>query len=185
MSDALVLIDIQNDYFPGGRMEVVNAEEAVGKARSLLEAFRKNNLPVVHVQHISTRQGAAFFLAGTAGAAIHESVLPRAGEKIITKHFPNSFRGTDLEDFLRANSITAITFCGMMSHMCIDATVRAAFDKGFACTVAEDACATRDLEHGGIAVRSAEVHAAYMAALGAVYAEVAATEQIIKRLDAA
>lgn len=106
----------------------------------------------------------------TEGVEIHESVAPLNGEKIITKHFPNSFRDTDLEDYLHGNGVKKIYFCGMMSHMCIDATVRAAFDKGFTCIVADDACATRNLSHGGIDITSSNVHASYMAALGAVYA---------------
>jgi len=182
MTDALVIIDIQKDYFPGGQMEVVNSEAAAEKAKFLLEIFRKRNSPIVHVQHISTREGATFFLPGTRGVEIHESVLPLDGEKIITKHFPNSFRNTELEDYLKENDVTGIIFCGMMSHMCIDATVRAAFDKGFICTVADNACGTRSLSHSGVEVPSSHVHAAYMAALGAVYAIVISTESIIKQL---
>lgn len=182
MTEALVIIDVQIDYFPGGRMEVVNSEAAAMRAKSLLEAFRNQNYPIVHVQHISTREDATFFLPGTAGVEIHRCVLPLADEKVITKHFPNGFRDTELEEFLRENGVNKITFCGMMSHMCIDATVRAAFDKGFTCTVADDACATRSLSHGGIDVPSFNVHAAYMAALGAVYAKVISTEKIIKQI---
>jgi nicotinamidase-related amidase len=182
MTEALIIIDIQNDYFPGGRMEVANSEAASLKAKSLLEAFRKKNITIVHVQHISTREGATFFLPETTGVEIHECVLPLADEKIITKHFPNSFRDTEMEEFLRENGVKKITFCGMMSHMCIDATVRAAFDKGFVCTVADDACATRSLSHGGIDVPSSNVHASYMAALGAVYANVTSSKEIIEQI---
>lgn len=180
MSEALVIIDVQKDYFPGGNMEVVNSEAAALNARSLLETFRKKNNLIIHVQHISTRKGATFFLPGTQGAEIHASVYPLGKEKIITKHFPNSFRDTELENYLNENNVKKITFCGMMSHMCIDATVRAAFDKGFACTVADDACATRNLSHGGIDVSSSNVHASYMAALGAVYANVVSSKDIIE-----
>lgn len=182
MSDALVIIDIQKDYFPGGNMEVINSEAAALSASSLLETYRKQNIPVVHIQHVSTREGANFFLPDTLGVEIHESVSPTGDEKIITKHFPNSFRDTDLEDFLNSHGVKEITFCGMMSHMCIDATVRAAFDKGFSCTVAHDACATRNLSHNGVEVQSSNVHAAYMAALGSVYAKVISAQEIIEQI---
>jgi len=184
MTKALVVIDIQNDYFPGGNMEVVNSEAAAMKARTLLDAFRNQNKLVVHVQHISTREGATFFLPGTTGAEINELVQPLDGEAVIVKNFPNSFRGTTLEDLLVDRKVTEITFCGMMSHMCIDATVRAAFDKGFACVVADDGCATRKLAHGGVEVASDNVHAAYMAALGAVYAKVIPTNEVVLQLGA-
>jgi len=182
MSDVLIIIDIQNDYFPGGKMEVVDSELAASNARLLLEAYRNNNVPIVHVQHISTRKGASFFLPGTTGVEIHESVSPISGEIIITKNFPNSFRDTDLDDHLRSLKVTKLTFCGMMSHMCIDATVRAAFDKGFDCKVVHDACATRDLSHNGVDVPSANVHASYMAALSSVYARVVSSGEVIEEI---
>jgi len=181
MSDGLVIIDIQNDYFPGGNMEVINAEAAAFHARLLLENFRTNNKPIVHIQHIATREGATFFLPETRGVDIHESVYPLADEIVMTKNYPNSFRNTRLEEFLDDHGVKEIIFCGMMSHMCIDATVRAAFDKGFDCTVAHDACAARNLSHDGIDVPGSHVHASYMAALGAVYATVSASREIITR----
>ena len=163
-------------------MEVVNAEGAALNAKKLLEAYRNKDFPIVHVQHISTREGATFFLPGTKGVEIHESVRPLGGEKLITKHFPNSFRDTDLEEFLKSHDVNEITFCGMMSHMCIDATVRAAFDKEYSCIVAHDACATRSLSFEGIEVPSSKVHASYMAALSAVYAKIAYASEIIEEI---
>ena len=179
MPEALVIIDIQKDYFPGGNMEVVNSENAANMAKALLTKFRKDNKIIIHIQHVSTREGATFFLPETEGVEIHESVSPVDGEKIIIKNFPNSFRDTDLENYLHDNGVQKIIFCGMMSHMCIDATVRAAFDKGFTCVVAEDACATRNLSYGDIEVPSPSVHASFMAALNAVYAKVTTSEEII------
>ncbi|MFP7753454.1 cysteine hydrolase family protein [Thermodesulfobacteriota bacterium B35] len=180
MPEALVIIDIQKDYFPGGNMEVVNSEAAAKMANLLLTKFRKEKKVIIHIQHISTREGATFFLPETKGVEIHESVSPVESEKIITKNFPNSFRNTDLENHLRDNGVKKIIFCGMMSHMCIDATVRAAYDKGFTCIVAEDACATRNLSYGGIEVSNSNVHASFMAALSAVYAKVTTADEIIK-----
>ncbi len=180
MSEALVIIDIQKDYFPEGNMEVVNSENAANNARLLLKTFREKNKIIIHIQHVSTREGATFFLPETKGVEIHESVSPVEGEKIIIKNFPNSFKNTDFENYLGDKGVTKIIFCGMMSHMCIDATVRAAFDKGFTCVVAEDACATRNLSYGGIEVPSSNVHASFMAALSAVYAQVITSDVIIK-----
>lgn len=182
MNSALVLIDIQQDYFPGGRMEVVGAVEASRTAKSLLDFFRSGKLPIVHIQHISTRPCATFFLPDTEGINFHESVLPMPGEKVIKKHFPNSFRDTDLEEYLRSRGISQLVICGMMSHMCIDATVRTAFDKGYQCMVAHDACAARNLSFHGSAILASDVHGAYMAALGAVFAKVASANDVIGML---
>lgn len=172
MTTALLLIDIQNDYFPGGAMELVGSPEAGGRAAALLAAFRRQGLPVFHVQHVSTRPGATFFLPQTRGVEIHESVAPGDGEAVVRKHFPNSFRDTSLLEQLRAQQISTLVIGGMMTHMCVDTTVRAAADLGFACRLAHDACATRDLAFGGTTVAAADVQIAFIASLNGLFAKV-------------
>jgi nicotinamidase-related amidase len=176
MKQGLLLIDIQNDYFTGGAMELVGMAAASAKAARLLARFRAGTGPVYFVRHLANRPGATFFLPGTKGAEIHGSVTPALGEPVITKHFPNSFRETDLLERLQRDGVGQLVIAGAMSHMCIDATTRAAFDLGFHCTVVEDACATRDLEFKGELIKAGEVHGAFMAALKMVYAEVLAIE---------
>lgn len=179
MTRALVLIDIQNDYFPGGAMELVGMEQAAASAARLLEAFRNAGEPLFHIQHISTRPGATFFLPDTEGAEINPVVAPDSGELVFRKHFPNSFRDTGLLDAMRAAAVDELVLCGAMSHMCVDSTTRAAFDLGFRCAVAADACATRDLQHQGVTVPAAQVHAAFMAALAVPFATVATAEDVL------
>lgn len=178
--EALIIIDIQNDYFDGGANPLVGSREASLRAKALLEDFRARALPIVHVRHLSTRPGSTFFIPGTHGAEIHENVAPEAGEKVIEKNFPNSFRETDLLDHLRSEGITDLVICGMMTHMCVDATVRAARDFGFACTVIGDACATRSLEIGGRTVAAADVQTAFLAALNYFYAKVSDAAEYLK-----
>jgi len=179
MKTGLLLIDLQNDYFPGGKMELAGVLQAGDRAGRVLQHFRKNNLSVYHVQHISIRPGATFFLPRTQGAKIHTMVEPLAGEKVFQKHFPNSFRETQLLETLRKQDVDDLMVAGAMSHMCVDASVRAACDLGFSCTVIEDACATKDLEFRGSLVPAAHVHRAFMAALQAAYAKVMTTEEFL------
>jgi nicotinamidase-related amidase len=169
---ALILIDIQNDYFPGGRNPLVGAEAAAKVAQQVLEKSREEHDTVIHVQHISLRPNATFFLPGTPGIEFHPLVAPQAGEIVVQKHHPSSFRETRLLDELRGREVSRLLFCGMMTHMCIDTTVRAACDLGFACTVIGDATATKDLTHGGITVPAAHVQAAYLAGLNGLFAKV-------------
>ena len=178
MTTALLIVDLQNDYFTGGAMPLVGTEEAAVQAARLLERFREEGRPVVHVRHLSVRPGASFFLPGTPGAEIHASLEPRDGEK----NFPNSFRDTDLQERLGGLGVDALLICGAMSHMCIDTTARAAFDLGFRCSVAADACATRDLEFAGRKVQAADVQAAFMAALALPFARVAGTTELLDSL---
>ncbi|MFN7415662.1 MAG: cysteine hydrolase family protein [Dolichospermum sp.] len=179
MKTALVLVDIQNDYFPGSKWELVGMDIAAFNAGRLLTAFRERKQPIFHVQHIAKNPDAPFFVVDTYGAEIHESVKPQENEKIILKEFPNSFRQTTLLDDLHNAGVERLVICGAMSNMCIDATTRAANDLGFDCIVAHDACAARNLEFYGHTTPALEVHCAFMSALGFAYAQVVSTNEAI------
>lgn len=178
MTQALLLIDIQNDYFPGGAMELVGSPLAGVRAGKLLHAFRQKSLPIIHIQHISTRQGATFFLPNTAGAEIHQCVAPKAGETVFQKNYPNSFRETPLLEHLRKLEVTQLVIAGMMTQMCIDTTTRAAADLGFKCVLAHDACATKALSFDGVTVSAENVQTAFLAALNGLFAQVLSVEEI-------
>jgi nicotinamidase-related amidase len=180
MNTCLILVDLQNDYFPGGSMELVGIEDAAANAQVLLHEFRKTKSPVIHVQHISDRPGATFFVPETNGAKIHQLVTPEEDEIVVVKNFPNSFRATPLLEILKKLNIDNLVICGAMSHMCIDATTRAAFDLGFNCIVADDACATKDLVFKSKTIKASDVHASFMAALSVPYAKVTSTKEIIE-----
>jgi nicotinamidase-related amidase len=180
MSKCLIIVDLQNDYFAGGIMQLTGIEAAAENARILLSEFRKTKLPIVHIQHISIPPNAFFFLPGTDGAKINDKLAPQEGEGVVEKNYPNSFRDTALLDILKNLHIDDLVICGAMSHMCIDATTRAAFDLGFNCIVAEDACATMDLVFKNKIIKASEVHASFMAALSFPYAKVVLTSDIIK-----
>ena len=182
MSTALIIVDIQNDYFSNGNMELSNPDKAAANAAKVLEWFRQNNKDhVFHVQHIASNPAAGFFLPDTAGVEIHESVQPLEHESVITKHFPNSFLKTKLESKLREAGVTKVAVVGMMTHMCIDATVRAAVDLGFGTTLIEDACATKELSYQEKVVPAEQVHYAFVGALNGVYANVISTEQFLQQ----
>jgi nicotinamidase-related amidase len=180
MNRALVLVDIQNDYFAGGRMVLEGADPAADRAASLLRHFRSRGEPVLHVQHVSVRPNATFFLPDTPGVQIHPAVAPQAGEPVIRKNFPNAFRATPLDTELRSRGVTRLVIAGMMTHMCIDTTVRAAFDLGFAVDLAHDACATRALQFGDSRLPAAQVHESFIAALHGTFANARAAAQIIE-----
>ncbi|MDZ7695821.1 MAG: cysteine hydrolase family protein [Deltaproteobacteria bacterium] len=178
MKDALIIVDMQNDYFSGGRMELIGMETAAENVRELLAFYRTKQTDIFHIQHLSLRKEAGFFLPDTRGAKIHEALTPSPDETVVTKHYPNSFRETALLEILETDAIGQLTICGAMSHMCIDATTRAAFDLGFRCRVVTDACATRDLIFEGETIPAASVHGAFMAALSPIYAALKTTREI-------
>lgn len=184
MNSALLLLEIQNDYFPNGRIPLEKSLEASSKAQSALLAFRDKKLPVIHVQHISTQPDATYFLPCTKGAEFYPTVAPAKNETVIKKHYPNSFKDTGLLNHLIKNQINHLVICGMMTQLTIDATVRAAYDLGFSCTVLQDACAARQLEFNQVTINEQNVHFSFLAALQSSYAAVLSTEDYLQKVGA-
>jgi nicotinamidase-related amidase len=151
---ALLIVDIQNFYFPGEGPGLVNAEEASLAAKEVLQIFRDQKQLVVHVRHQAKK-----------GFEIHPNVAPLSNEKVITKEEVNSFYKTDLLEYLRNNGVSRLVIIGMQTHMCLEAAVRAAHDYGFECVVVQDACATKDMKFGAKTVKSEDVHTAVLATL--------------------
>lgn len=179
---ALILVDIQNDYFPsyaGAKMPLPDMDAAAENAAKLLAAARSNGTLVVHVRHIAAPETIPFFLPDTPGSETHASVAPQPGETVVQKHAINSFQNTNLESVLKEAQISDVTVCGAMSHVCIDGTVRAASDMGYAVTVAEDACAAPDVTYNGVDVPAKQVHATIMAPLAMAYAQVLSTQECL------
>ncbi len=179
---ALLVIDIQNFYFEGGKIPLVGSVEASLKAKSVIDAFRAKKLPVIHVQHLP--QGVERFEpeATDSQYAIHPNAAPDAGETVIVKHFANSFRETRLQALLKERNIKTLVVTGMQTHMCVEAAVRAGADMGFDMVVVEDACATRDLKLHETTVPAASVHAAALAAMNGTYAKVVAAADVVAAL---
>lgn len=181
MKKALIIIDIQNDYFDNGTMSLVRSDEACENAKLLLDKFRAETLPIIFIQHIATRPDATFFIPNTEGAEIHKSISPLKREKIVVKQYANSFRETDLMEYLKETQIKNLVICGMMTHMCVDATTRAAKDFGFNIAVIGDACATKDLEYNGNVVKAHDVHNSFLSALNYFYSTVQTTEEYLNQ----
>lgn len=170
---ALVLVDIQNFYFPGDGPGLVNAEQASLSAKEILQVFREEHQMVIHVRHKSSK-----------GFEFHENVEPVSNEKVITKDKVNSFLGTDLLEYLERNAIVRLVIIGMQTHMCLEAAVRAAHDYGFECIVIPEACATRDLKFGDKMVKAADVQTSVLAVIsGGGYGKVVDLKSFLDATD--
>ena len=178
MKKALLVIDLQNDYFERGALPLCGVESALNNTNKLIDYAHSHGIEVYIIKHISIKEGATFFLPNTKGVELHKK-LKITDSKLITKYFPNSFRGTSLEESLKAQNIEELIICGAMSHMCVDSTVRAGFDLGYRVTLVEDACATRDLSCNGEVISAKEVHGSFISALGSVFASVVSTQELI------
>lgn len=169
---ALLIVDVQEFYFPGGRMQLVNPELAGLNAGLLLDHFRKYEMPVYHVRHNFE-----------PGGDIHPYVKPQGDEPVISKDQVNAFYETELLELMRQDSIEQLVICGMQTHMCVEAAVRAAHDHGFTCVLASDACATRALQYEEHIISARNVHYATLNTLQGSYARVITTDSILREFS--
>lgn len=183
-SRALILVDLQNDYFPDGKFALSGIDAAAANAARLLHAARAAGDLVVHVRHEFPSADAPFFAPGSEGAKINRAVQNSEGEPVVLKHHINAFRETDLKDILDRHGVTELVIVGAMSHLCVDAATRAAVDFGYTATVAHDAVATCDLEFNGANIPAAAAHGAFMAALAHGYASVVSTDEALAKNEA-
>ncbi|MGU3437875.1 cysteine hydrolase family protein [Actinomycetes bacterium M1A6_2h] len=179
MTTGLLIVDIQNDYFPGGAFPLVGPDAAAAAAAKVLSKQRESGAPVVHVQHVWDGPDATFMRPGTPGIEINDAVAPTDGEPVVQKNYPNSFRDTGLHEKLQSLGVDSLVVVGMMSSMCVDATVRAADDLGYPVTVVHDACAAPDVDFDGASIPGAQVHSAVMGALGSMIATVTSSEELL------
>lgn len=168
MSEALVIIDVQNDYFDGGAFPLFQPENALANICLLANKFTRASQPLYVIQHISRSKGADFFLPATHGVDIHSLLNPFLSSRnayVIEKAYPNSFLQTTLQEKLQQQKIDQLVICGMMTHLCVDSTTRQAKELNYKVKLIADACATRDLFLGRKKIAAAEVQNAFLAAL--------------------
>ena len=179
MKKALLIIDVQNDYFPDGKCPLYQPEEALHVIKKLLGHFRMKNFPVFYIQHIANN-AATFFIPETDGVQIHKDIQPLDTETVIVKHYPNSFYETELQDKLREKEVADLVVCGMMTHMCVDTTVRAAKDYGYKVTLISDGCTTKELEWDGVNIPASTVQSVYLASLNQKFADIVTSTAFFK-----
>ncbi|HDR67687.1 MAG TPA: cysteine hydrolase [Bacteroidaceae bacterium] len=169
---ALLLIDIQNFYFPGGRMALENPDAAGMNAGLILDRFRINGDVIIHVRHDMS-----------PGGEIHNYVKPQQGELVITKNQVNAFSGTELLSTLEGNGIEQLIICGMQTHLCVEAAVRAAHDFKFKCILVTDACATKALQYKENIISAKYVHYSTLSTLEGHYATLITTDELLKNFE--
>jgi nicotinamidase-related amidase len=164
-----LIIDVQDFYFPGGSVPLVNPEPASLNAKKILKKFREKSLMVIHVRHNAK-----------SGAGIHANVKPVKGEKVISKNYANSFKDTDLLEYLNKHQMKRLVIVGMQTHMCVEAATRAGGDLGFECILVHDACATRALKFQEKLISAEDVHYSTLSTLSRTYAKVIDTKTFLE-----
>lgn len=184
MKPALLVIDVQNEYFaPDGLWPLPDAEAALANIQRLIAAARASGVPVIHITHESLDPRAPVFQPGSRNIEIREGIAVRPGERHIVKHFPGSFTQTPLEAYLRQDGVDTVIIAGFMTHLCCDTTSRQAKERFFAVLFAADATATRDLKLNGETVPHRQVHDTTLAVM-TNFASVLPTDAIVEKLAA-
>lgn len=161
---ALLVIDVQNDYFPQGKMELFCAEQALKQINRLEDTFIENGQPIIYIQHIAQQPNATFFEAGTEGVDLHSGLRVKLDSVVIEKHYPNSFFQTTLKAELERLNVDKLVITGMMTHMCVDATSRAAAELGYQPAIIAEATATRQLSYSSRTVQAEDVQTVCLSA---------------------
>jgi len=168
---ALIVVDMQNDYYIGGAMELVGIERAHTRTVELIELMKSRGDKVIFVQHLAS-EDASFFKEGSYGGEFYDELPVQKDDEIVRKRYPNSFRDTNLKELLDSDDISQLVVCGAMTHMCIDTTVRAAYDLGYSVELVGDACVTKDLEYDGVVIDADMVQRSFLAALDGIFCDV-------------
>ena len=157
MTQALLVIDLQNDYFPGGKFPLWNTEVVLENIERAIGAANTLGIAVIHIQHIANSEMgiAPFFNAGTTGADIHPRILAAApNAPIVVKEFADSFEKTTLEETLAKQGVTDLLVCGMMTQNCVTHTAISKAAEKYAVTILPDCCTTVDAMIHNIALHA-------------------------------
>jgi nicotinamidase-related amidase len=139
---ALLVVDLQNDYFPGGKFPLWNTENVLENIEQAIEKAKASAIPIVLIQHIA-RRPAPFFNQGTSGADLHPRILAAAPQApIVVKEYADGFEKTNLEETLAKLGATELLVCGMMTQNCVTHTaISKAADK-YNVAILPDCCTT-------------------------------------------
>lgn len=180
MKRALLIIDVQNEYFTG-KLPVSYPAASLDKILAAMDAARAQGVQVVVVRH-SAKGDRGVFKPGTAEWELHKDVAARPCDRLVEKSMPSSFAGTDLENWLRENQIDTLAIAGYMTQMCCDSTARDGFHRGFNVEFLADATGTLSLATGAGKVADRDLHNAVLVTQSSMFSKVIDTSDWIRSL---
>jgi nicotinamidase-related amidase len=181
MQEALLVIDVQNEYFTG----LLPISHPQGSLKNILRAMdeaHSRGMPIAVIQHGAPQENAAVFKKLSPTWELHPEVASRPRTKLIEKHLPGSFTGTDLEIWLTAEGVDTVVICGYMTHMCCDTTARQAVHRGFNNVFLSDATGTLEIRNEAGSVTAEELHRAILVTQAMRFSRVLTTDQWIESL---
>lgn len=183
LKEALLVIDVQNEYF-SGRLPVTYPEGSLGNILRAMDAAHAAQIPVIVIRHTNHSPDAATFRPGTPGWELHSDVNRRPRDLLIEKSLPGSFTGTSLDSWQKEYGIGSLTISGYMTQMCCDTTARQAFHLGYGVKFLSDATGTLTVSNSAGTVHDADLHRAVLVTQQMRFSQVLTTEEWIRSLQA-
>lgn len=181
MKRALLVIDVQNEYFSGA-IPITYPRESMANILRAIEAAGKNNIMVIAIQHTAPQATSKTFIKGSIGWELHDDIKKASYDHLIEKKLPGSFTGTDLEAVLRDNKIETVVISGYMTQMCCDTTARQAVHLGFNVEFLSDATGTLNIENYAGSVTAQELHKSILVTQAMRFSKVVSTDDWIELL---
>ena len=178
MKDALLVIDVQNEYFTG-KLPVTHPAGSLDNILKAMDWAHDGRVPVVVIRHTNTAPETATFRKGTPGWELHDEIRRRHADVIIEKTLPGSFTGTSLERWLQEQSIDTVTIAGYMTQMCCDTTARQAFHRAYAVNFLADATGTLSFSNPAGSISAADLQGAILITQQQRFARVITTDEWI------
>jgi nicotinamidase-related amidase len=183
MNKALLVIDVQNEYFTGA-LPVTYPQNSSANIVAAIKAAEVADIPVVMVQHTATAKGAKSFIKGMRGWELHDSVKNAKIAHYVEKTMPSSFVDTDLEAWLRKNNINTVVISGYMTQHCCDTTARYAHHLGFDVEFLSDATGTLDFANKAGKASAEEIHRVTLVEQAFRFSDVMSTKEWIGKISA-
>lgn len=181
MKRALLVIDVQNEYF-SGLLPITHPQGNLSNILRVMDAAAAGGIPIVVIQHTFTDPDKPFFQRGTPQWELHPEVRKRQYDLLLEKNLPGSFTGTELEAWLRRQGVDTVVIAGYMTHMCCDTTAREAVHRGFSAEFLSDATGTLPLDNSAGIVSAEELQRAILCAQQMMLSEVLSTEAWCRRI---
>lgn len=181
MKRALLVVDVQNEYFTG-QLPVWDSESSLSNILKAMDHAHEKGIPVVVIQHANLLENVSTLRKGTPEWELHPEIAKRPYDLLIEKNMPGSFTETDLEHWLRSKGITTVTITGYMAHICCDTTARQAAHLGFSVEFLADATGAIPLKNEWGEISAEELHRAVLIVQGAAFSKVMKTTDWIEQL---
>ncbi|MBW4611864.1 MAG: cysteine hydrolase [Desmonostoc vinosum HA7617-LM4] len=182
MKRALLVIDVQNEYFTG-KLPVTYPSGSLDNILQVMNIAREQGIPVIVVRHTQPSEDSPIFKKGSQAWELHPEIAKYPYDLLIEKNLPGSFTGTELENWLRDQGIDTVVISGYMTQMCCDTTARQASHLGFAVEFLADATGTLAFKNDAGAATDEELHRAILVAQDTFISKVINTSKWINDLE--